>query len=123
MTMRKKAKLKVLTPVLREKKRYLVYSVDYFGNKSAGYELTKKYVNKAIFGFIGDLGYGKAGVMFIKGDGKKGIMKVQRGYVDHIRTSLMAVREIENKDVAIRCLGLSGSVKKAEEIYNNIGGR
>ena len=118
--MQKKTKIKVLTPTLREKKRYLVYSVDYFGNKASESLKLKNTVNKGLLDFLGTFGYANAGVMFIKGSGKKGILRVDRKHVDHVRTSLMAVKKIDSKDITIRCNGLSGSVNKANQIYESI---
>ena len=118
--MQKKTRIKVLTPTLREKKRYLVYSVDYFGNKASESIKLKETVDKGLLEFLGTFGYAKAGVMFVKGSGKKGILRVDRKYVDHVRTGLMTVKKMDSGDVAIRCLGLSGSVNKAEQIYEGI---
>ncbi len=118
--MQKKTKIKVLTPTLREKKRYLVYSVDYFGKTAQEAVKLKETVNKGLLEFLGTEGYAKAGVMFIKGSGKKGILRVDRKYVDNVRTGLMTIQKMGPKDVTFRCLGLSGSVNKADQIYRGI---
>ena len=117
--MQKKKAIKVLKPTLREKKRYLVYSLDYFGANACDYEDVKEQIEKSILGFIGELGYGKAGVMFIKGSGEKGILRSSRKYVDHVRTGMMMINKIDKKDVIVRTVGLSGSLNKAEKIYDN----
>mgnify|MGYP002725713800 CR=1 FL=1 len=118
--MQKKTKIKVLTPTLREKKRYLVYSVDYFGNSASESSKLRSTVDRELLNFLGTYGYAKAGVMFIKGSGKKCVLRVDRKYVDHVRTGLMTVKKMDSKDVTIRCLGLSGSVNKANQIYDSI---
>ena len=119
VNMQTKTKFKVLRPTLREKKRYLVYSVDYFDKTASGYNSFEEEAGAGILDFIGELGYSEAGVMFIKGSGKKGILRVARKYTDHVRTGLMGVKKVDNKDVAIRCIGLSGNISKANKIYED----
>jgi RNase P/RNase MRP subunit POP5 len=118
--MQKKTKFKVLRPTLREKQRYLVYNINYFDKKIAGYNSAKKGLDRALLDFIGELGYSKAGVMFIKGSGKKGILRVDRKYVDHVKTGLMTVKKVENNAVAVNCAGLSGNINKAKQIYEDL---
>jgi len=111
---------KILNPVLREKKRYLVYKVDYFGNKTVETRSVNQSIKRRILGFLGELGLAEAGIMFIKSTNKKGILRVNRKFVDHTKTSLMTVNKTNNQGIAIRCLGLSGSINKAEKIYQGL---
>jgi ribonuclease P/MRP protein subunit POP5 len=115
----KKIKTRVLIPTLRDSKRYLVYNANYFGGKTTDYTRFKLKVKENMLNFIGELGYGEAGIMFIKGNSKKGIIRVNRNYLDHLKTGLMTVKKIENNDTAIRCLGVSGTLDKAEKIMLN----
>ncbi len=117
--MQKKKGIKVLRPTLREKKRYLVYSLDYFGEKAPQDVAVKENLERGILGFIGELGYGKAGVMFVKSSGKKGILRVGSKYVDYVRTGLMTVTKIGTHDTMVKCVGLSGNFNKAEKIYEH----
>tara|TARA_Y100000310_G_scaffold345757_1_gene469341 strand:+ start:2092 stop:2607 length:516 start_codon:yes stop_codon:yes gene_type:complete len=117
----KKTKTKVLTPTLKEKKRYIVYDINYFGKRTSSYGRVMEAVDNGVLGLVGELGYGGAGVMFIKGSGKRGIIRVGRNHVDHVKTGLMTIKKIDNHDVAVRCIGLSGSLAKAEQICTRGG--
>jgi ribonuclease P/MRP protein subunit POP5 len=112
-------KIKVLSPTLRDSKRYLVYDANYFGGKTAEYAKLKLKVKENMLNFMGELGYGEAGVMFIKGNGKRGIIRINRNHIDHLKTSLMTVKKIGSNDTAIRCLGVSGTLDKAEKIMTS----
>lgn len=115
--MQKKTKLRVLRPTLREKKRYLVYSVDYFGNKALDYREFKNKANNDLLKFLGEYGYNNAGVLFVKGSGKKGIIRVDRKYVDHVKVGLMCINKIGKQNAMVSCIGVSGNINKAEQVY------
>ena len=111
-------KAKVLPPTLREKQRYMVYDANYFGQTIPSYAEMKNSLHQHLISFLGELGFGDAGVLFVKGSGKKGILRVNRDSVDHVKTSLMTVNKINRQDVSMRCIGVSGSIKKAEELLH-----
>ena len=117
--MKKKTKIKVLRPTLKEKKRYLVYDANYFGKRVADYIKFKQKVSESFLRLFGDVGYGEAGVMFVKGNGRKGVIRSNRQYVDHVKTALMMLKKVESSDVAVRCVGVSGTLDKAEKIMLN----
>jgi RNase P/RNase MRP subunit POP5 len=72
--MEKRKKEKSLNPSLRENKRYLLLE----GN------INKEEVEKAILDYIGILGYGKAGVMWMSN-----ILAVNRKEVDKVKAGLL----------------------------------
>tara|TARA_Y100000310_G_C20327665_1_gene643749 strand:- start:242 stop:595 length:354 start_codon:yes stop_codon:yes gene_type:complete len=116
--MQRQKKAKVLRPTLREKKRYLVYDANYFGKKVPSSGGVKRAINESVLNFLGELGFGEAGALFVKGSAKKGVLRVDRKYVDHVKTGLMLVKKVDGQDAAVRCVGVSGNIKKAEEIMN-----
>lgn len=79
----KRKKEKKLKPSMREKKRYLLLG-----------KASKEKVEKAVLDYIGILGYGKAGVKWIK----ENILAVNRKQVDKVKSSLLlagiAVRRV-----------------------------
>ena len=48
---------------------------------------------------------------------QKGLIRVNNKYVDELKASLSLVSKINNKDVLVRTLGVSGILKKAENKY------
>ena len=85
-------KLKIIPPTMRENRRYLLLSMQ-----------DQNKVQKAIFQFIGELGWAKSGPIFVWS--KKGlILSINAKSLDEIRTSL----ELSN----IHVVKLSGTINK-----------
>ncbi len=120
--MQKRPGLKVIQPTLKEKKRYLVYSTSSFGSSAPSAGALQKGIEQGMLEFLGDNGYSKAGIMFIKGTGKKGIMRIDRSAVDDVRTGLMTITSIQRQPVTITCVGLSGTIANATKTYTSHGG-
>ena len=78
---------KKLKPAMRENKRYLLV------------DGKKEDIEKAILEFIGILGYGKAGVVFVGED----ILAVNREEIDKVRAALLLGK--------IKVLRVSGTIK------------
>ena len=76
---------------MREKKRYLLL------------EARKEEAEKAILDYIGILGYGKAGIMWVK----ENILAVNRQEVDKVKASLL-LAGIKVKRVSGTLKGLLG---------------
>ena len=104
----KKIKLK---PTLREKRHYLVLYIE--TSKDLYERQIKELINNSILEFIGTLGYAKAGPLFIEtGETKKGyyaIVSVLTKYVDHVKSACALINE---KGLSVRCIGVSGTIKK-----------
>jgi RNase P/RNase MRP subunit POP5 len=87
---------KRLRPSLRENKRYLLIQTP-----------QRDRVEKAILEFIGTLGYGQAGIKFIRDENTEKremtILAVNREVIDKIRAALM----LKN----IKILNVSGTLK------------
>ena len=115
-----KKKLKPILPSLREKKRYLVFEViskKQIANASVVYGA----LHTSTIELLGSLGASKAGIMFLKDkynqDLQRGMIKVNHKYVDHLRSALLMVEKIDNTDVIVKSVGVSGILNKAEQKY------
>ena len=94
-------KIKALIPSLRENNRYLLYEADKI--------ITEKEVIKGIKEFIGEFGIAKANPVLIIKKQKKGIIKVNRKYINHIKTALMLI-----KNNNIRTVKVSGMLNRVK---------
>ena len=99
-------KLKRLLPTLKDKKHYVVFSVDATDKKDATDKL-----DKAVLDYLGILGYAKSGVFFIdfNSEKQKAIIAVNRKFVSDVKASLVFAR--------FKCLGVSGTLKRAREKF------
>ena len=72
---------------------------------------------------LGKLEAGKAGIIPFenKWDAKKqkGIIRVGNKHVDALRASLALIKQIGNREVIVRSLGVSGMLNKAESKFMN----
>lgn len=111
--------LKTLLPTLKEKKRYLAFEIvskSEIGNSN----LAKAEILAKSKEFLGVLGSAKAGIQILKynKDSQKGIIRVNHNHVDHLRSALMFIDKIDNKNTTVKTIGVSGILKKAEKYYN-----
>lgn len=86
--------MKSLKPSMREKKRYLLVSGG-----------SKDKIERAILEFIGINGMSKCGLEFVKKQGDKMIIAVNREMVDSVRASLCVFKE------KMEVLRVSGTIK------------
>lgn len=118
--MGKLEKIKPMLPSLREKKRYLAFEI-VSKEKIDDFRAVEEAVWNACLNFLGELGTAKAGIMPIgeKWHAKKqrGLIRVNRKYVDHVRVALSLVRKISSQKVIIKTVGVSGIMQKAESKY------
>ena len=109
-------KLKSLLPSLKEKKRYLVFEV-ISKNKISQNQAISSIMQKTR-DFIGELGMAKANLSILEHwRNNKGIIKASNKYTDEIKASLTLINKIDNSDVIVRCLGVSGILNKAVSRY------
>jgi ribonuclease P/MRP protein subunit POP5 len=84
--------------------------------KAVSNEITAKSLE-----LIGTLGVAKAGLQVIKDcwkpETQKGIIRVNHKHVDEIKSALTLIQKINNKQVAVKSIGVSGILKKAKEKY------
>ncbi len=103
--------IKGLRSSLREKKRYLVYEC--LSEQKLEQQAITMAVRQALFAFLGEYGYGRAGVILLKQRGNKGIIRANTRYVDHVRTALMHIKSIASAPAIVRTVGVSGMLNKS----------
>ena len=109
-------RLKPLLSSLKEKKRYVAFEVisdnkiNYADTSSAIIENYKKY-----FGLIG---MAKSNLVMLNDwKNQKGIIKVNNKHVDELKSSLALIKNINNHNVIVRCIGVSGMINKVRAKY------
>ncbi len=109
-------KLKPLLPTLKEKKRYVVYKVN--SEKKIGTDVSKKILEH-VNSCLGLFESAEAGVQPIlyEVDKQKGVLRVNTKFVDRLKVSLALMNEIEDEDVMVETIGVSGILKKAKERF------
>ena len=117
--------LKPVRPSLREKKRYIVYELEFFNKEDATkkvsknmFEIQNSLINE-INKLLGVFDSAKAGLQSIKTSNEKfrGIIKVNHLYVDKIKASFVLIKELNGLNIRISSIGVSGILKKAKENY------
>lgn len=109
-------------PTLKERKRYLAFEVistekiDRFSSVSnAVWAKTKE--------FLGELGIAKAGIWLLpdKWDSTRqtGIIRVSHRHVNELKASLALIKNIDNANVVVRSIGVSGILNKTERFMIN----
>ena len=107
-------RIKPISPALREKKRYLVYEV--VSDKKFMYNEVKKAIDEANLRFLGELGLAKSGVIHIDiFKDNKGILKVSNKFVNELKVSLGLIKNINNQNVIVNTISVSGILNKAEK--------
>jgi RNase P/RNase MRP subunit POP5 len=89
---------KRIMPSLRERKRYLLLE-----------KVKKEDVEKAIIEYIGSLGYGKSGLIFVKNN----IIAINREMINKIRAAFAVYSK------SIKVLGVSGTLKGLSKNFKN----
>lgn len=102
----------MIEPVLREKKRYVIFEVD----KKVDYETIKEKIFKEALAFLGQKGTGEIGLLFPPElwNGKKGIIRVKHNMVNELKVILGLIKEYK-----IKPLKTTGTLKKAKKIMEN----
>lgn len=103
--------IKPVLPSLREKKRYVAYEIK--AEKPLAFKEVKTELEKKMLQFLGELGYGKAGVMVTEvWQNNKGIIRTNVKSVDQVKTALALVEKIGEQNVIIKTIGVSGILNK-----------
>lgn len=98
-------RIKNLLPSLKERKRYILYRT----NK----KMDKEEIENSLKLFIGELGFARSGLRFIKHENDKGIIQVNHNFVDEVKTGLAL---IYRSDLMIRTLKVSGTLNSLKEV-------
>jgi len=118
-------KIKPIMPSLKEKKRYIAYEViaeakcdasrDHRQSLCApGTQAVEKAITDSMLEFVGELGTAQAGILFPK----PGIIKVSHLATEQAKAAIALVKQINGRQVALRTLGTSGMLNKAEKYLN-----
>src|SRR3989339_775102 len=101
--------MKKIMPSLREKNRYIAYTIK-----------TSKAMYDEIVRKLGELEAAKASLLILD-DFKegKGIIKVNNKYKDKVISALMLINELEGSNVNIETQGVSGTIKKLRRKFTN----
>ncbi len=101
--------MKPLLPTLKERKHYILFEVK-SKNKRDKNEISD-IVMKACLSFLGEFGYAKAGVTFLKETWNKtkqqGVVAVNSKWVNHVKIALSLVKKVK-----IETLKTSGVINK-----------
>lgn len=105
------ANAKPLLPVLRERKRYLAFEV--LAQKEIEWHNIKKALIAGLKDYIGIDGLSNAGVLFVKNNKNKGVLRTTHTYLNKVRASLVFITHINNNPVIVKSIGASGMLNKA----------
>ena len=107
--------MKPLLPVLKERKRYILFEVK--SKTNIENVDVKKQVTKACLQFLGELGVAKSGVRYLPENYKngKGIIRVGHKHVDEVKAALALITEIGGQKASVNVLKVSGVIDKVKE--------
>ena len=107
------ARIKPLLPTLRERKRYLAFEV--VADKELSWSAIKKAVFDAMKEYVGIDGISDAGLLFVKNNGNKGILRVSHTSLNKVRAALIFIKNIDSQKVIVKSIGASGMLNKAND--------
>ncbi len=97
-----------LTSSLREKKRYVKFSVD--GNFSSSQ--VKAAIEGSFKDLHGSFGLAEAGLQFVKINKETGVVRVNNKTVDKLKSAFTFIDKINEKPARISSLKTSGILKR-----------
>ncbi len=99
---------------MREKKRYVAFEI--LSDNPISQHQAIGALARSFYSFLGTSGAGRAGYMFIdeKFNPRKqrGIIRINNRYVDALKATFCLTDTIENQQVIVRSLGVSGILRK-----------
>ena len=103
---------------MRDKVRYVVFEVITHSHSRIGFEELSSAVMESSLQLLGTLNLAKARIRVMPEncDDKRliGIIKVNRKYLNHLRTAIALIKDINNKKVTFRTRVVTGTLKKAK---------
>lgn len=92
-------------------------------DKGLRFEEVKQELERTMLEFLGELGYGRAGVMVMDNwQDNKGIIRTETKSVDSVKTALTMLQRVGDQKVMVKTIGVSGILKKAKSKFLK-GGR
>ncbi len=112
-------KPKVLPPTLREKDRYIVFEVISDGDFTL--EDLIKATRISFLSLFGELGLSECGIRFLRNlydeKNKRGVIRCVHNKIEEVRTALAFIRKVNEVNVIVRVLGITGTVKSARKKF------
>ena len=109
--------MKVLSPTLKERKRYILFKID--SSNKLNEETVAMQCTEVCLRFLGEFGCAEAGVMFMHKTWdiktQTGIIKTGHNWVDQTKSALALIKKIEGKKATVSTISTSGSIKKLKE--------
>ncbi|MAG38553.1 hypothetical protein CMO90_00520 [Candidatus Woesearchaeota archaeon] len=107
--------VKQLLPSLKEKKRYVVYEIM---SKKKFKNMSREIVKKAN-SFLGLFESAEAGLQNIDFNEKmqRGVLRVGVNKLDKLKMSLALINKLNDEEVTLHTIGVSGILKKAKNKY------
>lgn len=109
----KEDKLKPLIPTLREKKRFVKINIE--SNKKLDFNIISKLLTEEITFYMGAIDFGKAGIWFLRDkfdfEKQELIIRTNIKYKDKLLTSLQLIRKLQDANINIKTLRVSGTIK------------
>ncbi len=106
---------KFLPSTLREKSRYVAYQV--ISEKKLVFSDLNSAMWNSVLNFLGELDSAKMRIWIMKDtydDAKQtGTIKCAHDFVEHVRSALILIQRIGDVRVAVKILGVSGTMKGA----------
>lgn len=112
------AHLKPILPTLRERKRYLKFKI-LPEDKKFDFSTVSSECMTAMFHFIGTKGMAEAGFFMLadKYKNNEGLIRVNHTHVQYTKAALALIATIQNQQVIVHTLGVSGTIYKIEKKY------
>lgn len=110
---------KILSPSLRENKRYLGFEI--ISEEKLKFEDILNAFWHSILNLCGELGTSKANIWFIKDTwdevNQRGLIKCKNDSVEYVRSALALIERIGDVKVIVYTLGVSGTMKAAKRKF------
>ena len=102
-----------LLPSLRQKKRYIVFEV--VAEEALPVSDIHAQIQPVLGEFLGQLGLARASPLLLpeRSAHNRFILKVNHNYVDECKAALLLIKKIKNRQVLLRSITVSGTLKKA----------
>lgn len=99
--------------LMREKKRYLALKIH--GVEDLGALNVFESIKQVVKEIFGDLGLAETELSWVKTEGKTGVtvLRCARDHVERVRFATLFVKKINGREVGVKVVKVSGTVKGA----------
>jgi ribonuclease P/MRP protein subunit POP5 len=105
--------MKPLLPTLKEKKRYIGFSV--ISKAKLSEQSISSSIHSGLLSYLGSHGMGCAGAAVLKVQGKMAILRVNTQYVNHAKAAMTLMHKIGSNNVIIKSERVSGTLKQLKK--------